>query len=540
MRSGAALAVIGLGTWLFLMLEGQGPQAVAKGLFGLLTGAATFFCLISGVRYTSDCLSQEKRDGTLGLLFLTDLRGYDIILGKLAATSLNALYGVLAVVPMLAIPMLMGGITGGEFARLSLVSVNTLFWSLAIGIFISSLMTNGRKAAGAAMLLIILIAGCLPALGAWLSYLGKVRGHEIWFYVPSPGYNYGLAFEAFASGPARRLFWYSLGVIHASGWGFLLLASWFAPRTWQDRPAGVQGLKWRDRWHAWTFGSPAGRSAFRKTLLDVNAFYWLSARARLKPALVWAILGLLGAGWLWGLLKYKSDWLDPGMYITTGLILTILIKGWFASECGRQFAEDRQQGAFELLISTPLTVQDFLRGQRLALQRQFLGPVLLVLAIEFIFLTRGRTERWGSSGSDRYVWFWLWACSMVMLLVDLVALYWVGMWQGLTAKNPQRAATGTLARILGVPVIAYGIVILFVVLISVGGGSGPGWAFPLFLWFGLGVGADVIFGNWARQKLLSEFRAAAAQKYSIGAGLLPPPLPVAPRPGVPPAILAQQ
>ena len=89
-RSGAALAVIGLGTWLFLMLESQGPQAVAKGLFGLLTGAATFFCLISGVRYTSDCLSQEKREGTLGLLFLTDLKGYDIVLGKLAATSLNA------------------------------------------------------------------------------------------------------------------------------------------------------------------------------------------------------------------------------------------------------------------------------------------------------------------------------------------------------------------------------------------------------------------------------------------------------------------
>jgi ABC-type transport system involved in multi-copper enzyme maturation permease subunit len=104
----------------------------------MLTGSAALYCLFSGVWSTADCLSEEKREGTLGLLFLTDLKGYDVVFGKLVATSLNGFYALLAVVPILALPLLLGGITGGEFARMALVVVNTLFFSLALGICVSA------------------------------------------------------------------------------------------------------------------------------------------------------------------------------------------------------------------------------------------------------------------------------------------------------------------------------------------------------------------------------------------------------------------
>ena len=46
------------------------------------------------------------------------LKGYDVVLGKLVAGSLNAVYSVVAMLPMLAIPLLMGGgITLAEFGR---------------------------------------------------------------------------------------------------------------------------------------------------------------------------------------------------------------------------------------------------------------------------------------------------------------------------------------------------------------------------------------------------------------------------------------
>ena len=63
---------------------------------------ALSFCLFAGVFLTADCLSEERREGTIGLLFLTDLKGYDVILGKLAASSINSIYGVVSILPLLA------------------------------------------------------------------------------------------------------------------------------------------------------------------------------------------------------------------------------------------------------------------------------------------------------------------------------------------------------------------------------------------------------------------------------------------------------
>ena len=80
-RSGAALGILVIGTWFFLLKQGQPPQGIAMGLFLILTGSAVLYCLLSGVWFTADCLSEEKREGTLGLLFLTDLKGYDVVFG---------------------------------------------------------------------------------------------------------------------------------------------------------------------------------------------------------------------------------------------------------------------------------------------------------------------------------------------------------------------------------------------------------------------------------------------------------------------------
>src|SRR5436190_3632891 len=121
-RTIAALAVLVLGAFFFLMLQRDQttPHEIAQVLFGLLTGSAVLYSLFSGVGSTADSLSEEKREGTFGLLFLTDLKGYDVVLGKLAASSLNGIYGMMAVLPMMAIPLLMGGVSPAQFGRMAL------------------------------------------------------------------------------------------------------------------------------------------------------------------------------------------------------------------------------------------------------------------------------------------------------------------------------------------------------------------------------------------------------------------------------------
>jgi len=260
----------------------------------------------------------------------------------------------------------------------------------------------------------------------------------------------------------------------------------------------------------------AERAAFRKRLLDRNAYFWLAARARLKPAYLWAVLGLVACIWAWGVAKYHRDWLNEVMYFATGVLLNLLIKVWFASETGRQLAEDRNHGALELLLSTPLAVRDVLRGQLLALQRQFLGPVMAVLIVFFLFMMASLSEM--TAEDDRASWVLFWAAGMAIMVADLVGLYWVGMWQGLTAKNPNRATSATLLRILVLPCVAFAVVSLLISLVSLNAEIDLGPKFFLSLWVGLSIAADVGFGARARHKLLGEFRIAAAQRYASRVG----------------------
>src|SRR6266850_2153725 len=144
------------------------PSLAQKGahMFQILAFLAFFYAMLSAVRLTADSLSGEKREGTLGFLFLTDLKPYDVVFGKLAATSFTALYGLLAVLPILAIPILLGGVTLADVLRLALVLLNTLFFALSLAMFISALCWREKTAVGMTILLLFAFCGGLPIAGA--------------------------------------------------------------------------------------------------------------------------------------------------------------------------------------------------------------------------------------------------------------------------------------------------------------------------------------------------------------------------------------
>ena len=135
----AALAAVAAMIWILLVgTSGSGVTGMGRTLFEFTAYCAFCFCLFAGLM-TSDLISVEKREGTLGLLFLTSLRGHDVILGKLAAAGLGSFYSVLGLLPVLSVAMLLGGIQYVDIARVGLVWINTLFVSLTLGITISTL-----------------------------------------------------------------------------------------------------------------------------------------------------------------------------------------------------------------------------------------------------------------------------------------------------------------------------------------------------------------------------------------------------------------
>jgi len=113
----AALALVLMGTFLGAWSASRQMTGANSGqiLFSMLKWLCFVFACGAGMFLTSDCLSEEKRDGTLGLLFLTDLRGYDVVAGKLIAMSLHAFYGLLAIFPVLGLTLMLGGVSGLEF-----------------------------------------------------------------------------------------------------------------------------------------------------------------------------------------------------------------------------------------------------------------------------------------------------------------------------------------------------------------------------------------------------------------------------------------
>src|SRR5437762_2593234 len=189
LRVASAITAVVLASGCLLMggWQGVGTAQMGSILFYALTWTCLAAALSAGLFFTADCLSEEKREGTLGFLFLTDLRGYDVVLGKLMATSLRCVFALLAIFPILAITLIMGGVQPAVFWRTMLALAHALFFSLASGVLVSTLSRDAQKAlAGTLGLLLLFLAGGRTA--DWI--IGFVSGHGFrpFLCLTSPGY----------------------------------------------------------------------------------------------------------------------------------------------------------------------------------------------------------------------------------------------------------------------------------------------------------------------------------------------------------------
>jgi ABC-type transport system involved in multi-copper enzyme maturation permease subunit len=513
MRWAAALAALGGGIWIYALTFQETPKQTGIILFVTLAVLANFYALLAGLRTTADCLSEEKREGTLGLLFLTDLKGYDIVLGKLAATSLNAFYGLLAMFPLLGVALLMGGVTMGEFGRVVLVSVNNLLFSLAAGLFCSSVSRDDRKALAATFLLLILATG-LPLIGLAVAAAFESNPLRPEFLLPSPSFTCYTAFDAnYGASQYAGAFWISAVLVLGLTALMLALAGIIVPRTWQDKSpsAGRPGL--RERYRQWQYGQPEVRRSLRRRMLEINPILWLTSREPFKRVLPYIGLAGLAVIWVWGLAELGDPWFESAS-IPTALVVHGLLKVWLTSESCRRFAEDRRSGALELLLATPLSVEEILRGQRRALWRQFAGPTLAALIADFLLMAGCLSSN--SDESDQAMFLGLWSAGMVVLMWDLYALSWVGPWMGLNSRSVNRAFTSALVRIGLLPWLAYLFGLAAVAMLeftyrwSVPDHLGPG--FFIGSWFGICAVNNLFFTGWARLRLRREFREIATRR----------------------------
>jgi ABC-type transport system involved in multi-copper enzyme maturation permease subunit len=453
MRTWTVVVALVVGCFsLFPVMLMRGPGGVGKPFYTTLTGFAFGLCLLAGALLTADCLSEEKRDGTLGFLFLTDLKGYDVVLGKFMAMSLNAIYGLLAVLPITGLSLLLGGLTGGEFWRMTLALFNALFFSLATGILVSAIGRDSQRVMGGTLGMVILVAGGLPVLVKAGLAMGVPAGWECLAWI-SPYYAFGKALEPmYLWQPAR--YWWALLASQLFGWCLLALASGALPHCWQERRGAGERGGLLTQWPQQTRKRPAERARAREELLPVNPVLWLMSCGPDLRTISWVIV------WAWGgvvLLVTLSAPRETSAFVLGWYGVRpfgFLLKWLLALQACRFFVEARRNGALEMLLCTPLTSRDILGGQILALRKNFLWPIVWLLALLFVpvMVQVVATRAWNTPEMGTAVMgFVASGFCCLRMYADCYAVIWFGMWLALTLKKPGLAPSLTVLFVLVLP-----------------------------------------------------------------------------------------
>jgi ABC-type transport system involved in multi-copper enzyme maturation permease subunit len=505
----AALTVLVVGGVLLTANERHlSAPYVGKQLFMAVSILAFGFALLAGIFLTADCLCSERRDGTLGLLFLTDLRGYDVVLGKLVATSIVAAYALLAVVPVLGLPLLMGGTDAGEFLRMVLVLGLTLLLSLATGMLASARCRDTKSAMFTTFGVMLALTGGLFLLGWGAALLTRRNLEEMEIILrPSPIDAFSnVDSNTFGMPKYAAKFWSSISWLAGLAFGQLALASWLLPRSWQQ---GQVEKASRGKAKPWRSARPArGIPDF------TNPFGWLAGRDAFPGKLAWLGLAVLCTVWIGffiGAVAGRRSAADRAlitcMFMAFGM--HTIVKGMMAVQASRRLCEDRRSGALELLLVTPLPIESILDGHWRALRRQFrpllwmltLMNLLLVIAMAVFSARQHMPEEIARTFTTMFVG------GIGLLLSDCRAIGWVGMRLGVRGLRHHRAVLGTLARVVLPPWV---LIFLFIFM-SIGGRAGPDAILAFFcVWTVISLGIGQAQAQKAKEILTDCLRQLAA------------------------------
>ncbi|MDB6056623.1 MAG: hypothetical protein JWO95_467 [Verrucomicrobiales bacterium] len=393
--------------WLCVHNVEKEMNAPSMGLF-LFSLLHTFLLLLIVIIVpvmTADSIAAEKRNGTLGLLFLTPLTARGIMIGKGCAHAFRAFTLWLSVLPILVIPFLLGGIAWFDVATAITMQFCAILISLAAGMLASALFRKRNATFGAASCFAfafnIALSICFTFTFTTVALANSgFRGNRTVFdqsieLLPFVLTGYPEFFNftgrmrssmggwsaVLTTRPTYPHIWTQL-LIASALIAFLLLfivliiGAWQINRSWRDKQSRVS-LKWSNR-----FCTPLFLNRFKsqmRRLLDRNPIAWLqqySWRARTTKwglCLAFIIIETIAVSFL----QNSYDLLDS--MITLQVLLLFIISIMFLFVGVSSFHTEKQSGALELILITPLRVTQIIYGRVHGLWKQFL-PAFLVVA----------------------------------------------------------------------------------------------------------------------------------------------------------------
>ncbi len=456
----------------------------------VLSSLILSYCLISGLLLTSDCIGSEKRNGTLGLLFLTRLRGYDVVAGKLVASALPSLYGLVAMVPILALSLLFGGVMPNQFIYTTVALLVTLMLSLCVGLLASAITSEPRRS-------LSLTLASLLFLSLGVFFLERVAQANFGADHPfskillaSPIFLLRQAWAGFRMEP----FWESVGVILCLSLICFAIASILTMRWRVSNSDAEGGFRWETllntpRAFLSRFFPDLAYPELRRKFPVAKArspYQWLARH--LMPGLgsLFTVVLVVAAAEIW--LVTRSDTPSQQIGVFTLFPLHILTKLYLSAEICRRFVDDRRTGALELLMVVPRPIASLPVAYYNRLRQNASRPLLamaamnvIVMCIFVIHISKNSTTM---SWDDWLLLLAMFGGGIPLLYYDFSALAWMGLYRSLETGRFTRSIAGSFLRIMVPSWIGLGL-LLFVL-----SGSNPsegGAAMLVLLWQGLSI-----------------------------------------------------
>lgn len=401
-EASAAVAVAGLILVIDVWITKVSGTTLNLVLFSLGLYAAVF----QTGELATGLFVQERQHGTYGLLFLSGLTPGEVFIGKLFGAAAIALFNLLAIVPVLAVPFLLGGVSTDLFLATVCALPVMLLFALATAV-LASLIGHEDGQAFTTWLLVLALTCVTPLL---LDVGDRFFGAHAALNLTSlsPAYAPFLIVNGLPP-TALAGCWTSLGVAILWSVGLLFASAVLLRRHWQLQVAGPSASSWRVRLRSWAWGTPTWRAQLRLRVMDLNPFAWLILQDR-KPALLarLSLVGFVGL-WLVGWWLWPAGWLNTTLFMLAGLFLVILLSVHVSYAAARRIAEARRDGSLELLLTTPMRVVDILDGQEGALKEQF-KPIIWASATICLLLMIGGlfTRGWTEAALFDYFVIWAW------------------------------------------------------------------------------------------------------------------------------------
>jgi hypothetical protein len=428
------------------------PAVVGRRVFDEMTSTAFLLCCSACV-LAVEAINTERREGTLGLLFLTRVRSFDVLAGKLVSVGATSLCALAALVPALMIPVLAGGVTGAEAFRRVAALLATLLFALGAGLCGAAAQAQRFKAVCAAVLIVVVTT---LGPGVFLRVTGGAGfvGHLVGLLSP--------LILMFAGGEvpyqaSPGLYWGSLATVPVLGLALLAAAGFLLQRS-IGRDGGAEVL--RPPPPAKDLERTVGLGRWRPAKEEAGPMEWLVYRQHGVSLAAWAaaVVALAFSRWASVASKPLSVTGAPAFWVLAwplGLAAALgggAIVAWTA---GRFFARVRRTGELELLLPTPVGAEDLVSDQWRVLKRMYAWPVLALQAGTLVPVAA--MTGWRSAGflSAMPLESALTAVlGFVNTFLGTGALCWLGLWFGLTARRQTNAILYAVSLAQGVPWLA--------------------------------------------------------------------------------------